>query len=185
MNTKTLNALQILAKIGRILSMIVFIFSIVGAALCLLGIVCLAVIPEGFQIGEVTIRGLIEQKAEWTLSTCYLAMTKGIILCAGEAVLAKFAERYFKNELAAGTPFTFEGAKELMRLGILTICIPIGTAILAAIAHAVFKAVTKDAADPNLDNSTSIVLGVMMIVGSLLCRHGAEVSAHTEEPKAE
>ena len=32
MNTKTLNALQILAKIGRILSMIVFIFSIVGSA---------------------------------------------------------------------------------------------------------------------------------------------------------
>ena len=29
---------------------------------------------------------------------------------AGQAVLAKFAETYFRNELQAGTPFTFGGA---------------------------------------------------------------------------
>ncbi len=181
MQTKTLKTLQVLAKIGRILSTIVFILSIVGAALCALGIPSLALIPEGFRIGDVTIRGLVEQKAGWTLSTCYLALTQGLILCAGEAVLAKFAERYFKNELAAGTPFTFDGAKELMRLGILAICIPIGTAIVAAIAHGIFNVAAKDVADPNLDNSTSIILGVMMIVGSFLCRHGAEVSEKPAE----
>ena len=42
-------------------------------------------------------------------------------ICAGEAVLAKFAEHYFKRELTDGTPFNLGGAKELMRLGILTI----------------------------------------------------------------
>ena len=176
----TLKALQILAKIGKILSTIVFVVCIVGASLCILGITCLAIIPDGIQIGGTTIRGLVEQKAGWSLATCHLAMTQGIILCAGEAVLAKFAERYFDNELKAGTPFTFEGAKELMRLGILAICIPIGTAILAAIAYGIFRAVTKDVTDPDLDNSTSVILGVMLIVGSLLCRHGAEVS---EKPK--
>ena len=35
-------------------------------------------------------------------------------------------ELYFKNELADGNPFTLRGAKELMRLGILTIAIPLG-----------------------------------------------------------
>ena len=42
-----------------------------------------------------------------------------LIVCAGQAVLAKFAETYFKNKLQAGTPFTFGGAKELLRLGVM------------------------------------------------------------------
>ena len=173
---KTLKTLQVLAKIGRILSTIVFIVCVVGGALCLLAIPCLAIIPEGFQIGGTTIRGLIEQNADWSLPTCYLAMIQGVIFCAGEAVLAKFAERYFKNELAVGTPFTFDGSKELMRLGILAVCIPIGTSIVAAIVYGIFRAVTKDVVNPDFDNSPSIILGVMLVVGSLLCRHGAEVS---------
>lgn len=185
MNTKTLNALQVLAKIGRILSTIVFVFSIVGAALCALGILSLALIPNGIKIGGTNIQGIVAQKAGWSMPTCYLAMTQGVILCAGEAVLAKFAERYLKNELAAGTPFTFDGAKELLRLGILAICIPIGTSILAAIAYGIFKAVAKDAADPDFEYSTSIILGVMMTVGSLLCKHGAEVSEKPAEQTAE
>jgi len=108
MQTKTLKTLQVLAKIGKILSTIVFILSIVGAALCALGIPSLALIPDGFRIGDVTIRGLVEQKAGWTLSTCYLALTQGLILCAGEAVLAKFAEHYSKTSLrqARRSPLT-------------------------------------------------------------------------------
>ena len=178
---KTLKTLQVLAKIGKILSTIVFIISIVGAAFCILGIPSLAIIPDGFTIGGTTVHGLIEQKADWSLPTCYLALVQGVIFCAGEAVLAKFAERYFKNELAVGTPFTFDGAKELMRLGILAICIPIGTAILAAIAYGIFRAVTKNVTDPDLENSASIILGVMLTVGGLLCKHGAEVSEKPEE----
>lgn len=182
---KTLKTLQLIAKIGRILSTVVFICCIVGAALSALGIVCLAVIPEGFQIGEVTIRGLVEQKAGVSLTTCYMTMAQAVIFCAGEAVLAKFAELYFKNELKAGTPFTFDGAKELMRLGILAICISVGTAMITGLVYLIFKAVTKDIAEPSFQNGASVGIGVMMIVGSLLCKHGAEVSAHTEEPKAE
>ena len=177
---KTLNTLQVFAKIGRILSTVVFIVCIVCGALCIFGIPTLAFAPDGFTIGGTTIRGLIEQKADWSIATCYLALVQGIILCAGEAVLAKFAECYFKNELAAGTPFTFDGAKELLRLGILAICIPVGTAILVAIALGIFKLAAKDVADPDIENSVSIILGVMMIVGSFLCKHGAEVSEKTE-----
>lgn len=62
-----------------------------------------------------------------------------MILCAGEAVLAKFAEHYFKRELVDGTPFDLGGAKELRRLGILAICIPIGTQMLAEIIYAVME----------------------------------------------
>ena len=67
-------------------------------------------------------------------------------ICAGEAVLSKFAEHYFKRELADGTPFNLGGAKELMRLGIFTICIPIGTQIIAEIVYAVMEQTLRGAA---------------------------------------
>ena len=178
---KTLKTLQTLSKIGRVLSTIVFVFCIVGAIGCAIGIVGLAFIPEeGFKLGDMTIKGLVE-KGELSVSTCYAAMAMGIIACVCEAVLAKFAERYFKNGLAAGTPFTFDGAKELMRLGVLAICIPVGASILCGICYGIFTIAMKDVGEIVAHGGGSIGLGVMMIVGSLLCKHGAEVS---EKPEA-
>ena len=102
-----------------------------------------------------------------------------MVVCAGEAVLAKFAEVYFQNELKAETPFTLAGAKKLLRLGILTIAVPTGCAVAGSIVEGIitgFMKVEKAAAmDMYFDNEASIVLGIMFILGSLLCRCGAEL----------
>lgn len=65
------------------------------------------------------------------------ALAAWLIVCAGEGILAWFAQRYFAAELADGTPFTEGGAKALNRLGILTICLPPGCATLADLAQAI------------------------------------------------
>ena len=171
---KTLNTIQTLAKIGRIISKVIFILSLVGGIGCIVGIITTAVIPDGIKLGGVTIRGLVEQNAHISMGTLYATMAMSVILCAGEAVLCRISENYFKHELAAGTPFTFDGAKELMRFGICTICIPVGTAILSGITYGIMKACLPDVADLNLHGSFSIGLGVMFIVMSLFCRCGAE-----------
>ena len=102
-----------------------------------------------------------------------------MIVCAGEAVLAKFAEVFFQNELNAETPFTLSGAKELLRLGILTLAIPTGCAVVGSIVQGVvagFLNAPKAAVmDLSFDHEASIALGIMMILGSLLCRYGAEL----------
>ncbi|MFR1260402.1 MAG: hypothetical protein ACLSCX_06990 [Oscillospiraceae bacterium] len=103
-----------------------------------------------------------------------------LIVCAGQAVLAKFAETYFKNKLQAGTPFTFGGAKELLRLGVLTLVIPTGCSVLGSIAEGIaagfWNAEKAAALDLSFDNGASIVLGVMFLPGSLPCRYGAELT---------
>ena len=116
METKTLKTIQTLSKVAKILCTIVFIFSLIGAIGCTVGIIALAVIPDGFNLGGTTIHGIIEKSGGVNLGTCYAAMGMGAVLCVGECVLAKFAKCYFVNELEAGTPFTYDGAKELMRL---------------------------------------------------------------------
>jgi len=173
---KTLKKIQTLSKIGKIISKILFIFCLIGGIGCFVGIISLAVIPDGFKLGGVTIHSMIEKNAEISMGTCYTAMAVGVVLCAGEAVLCKLAEKYFKNELAAGTPFTFDGAKELMRLGICTICIPIGTAVISGIVYGIMSSIFSGVADYSFSNATSVGLGVMFIVMSLLCRYGAEIT---------
>lgn len=183
--SKTLRTLQVLSKIGRILSKIVFIVSIVGAALCLLSLLLLAAgVENGIRFGEVTLRSIIEESANLNVHTMYAAISSGILFCTGEAVLAKFAERYFRNELSSGTPFTIEGARELLRLGILTIAIPLGTALLSSIVYGVMQAVFADVVEQSPDVATSISLGAAFIVASLLCRHGAEIGGSSSDGNA-
>lgn len=170
---KTLNAIQKLSKLGKILSKIIFILCIVGFCGCVVGIISMALGTQTLKFGGVTIESILDIKADVAVGTMYAAMASGMILCAGEAVLCKFAEHYFKRELADGTPFSMAGAKEMLRLGILTICIPIGTQIIAEIVHAVIDKTLNGAAPLDIDNSGSAALGVMFIVMSLICKYGA------------
>lgn len=173
---KTLKTIQKLSKVGEILSKIMFICCIVGFCLCIAGFVSMGLGAPALKLGSITLKGIINTEAETTIGTIYTAMAVGLILCAREAVLAKFAECYFKHELADGTPFTFSGAEELKRLGILTICIPVGTQIAAEIVYAVMKQMMQDIAPFRLHNSSSIGLGITFIIVSLICQYGAEKS---------
>ena len=172
---KTLNIIQRLSMIGKILSKIMFIFCIIGFCGCIVGILSMSLGAPTLKIGGVTLESILNTEADVTVGTVYAAMAAGMILCAGEAVLSKFAEHYFKRELADGTPFDLGGAKELMRLGILAICIPIGTQIIAEIVYAVMEQTLRGVAPLQLDHSGSVALGVMFIVISLICRYGAEL----------
>lgn len=180
---KSLNTIQKLSKIGKVLSKIVFIFSIIGIFGCIVGLLSLNLGKGGMiKIGGVTLHGLISEEFGYSMKGMTAALSGWLIVCAGEAVLGKFAELYFKNELAAGTPFTLAGARELQRLGILNIVIPTGCAVIGSIVEEVvagFMELEQGAAvDMYFDNESSMVFGILLIVGALLCRYGAELSTH-------
>lgn len=177
---KTLNIIQKLFKIGKVLSKIAFIFSVIGFCGCVAGLISLSAGNDSFiKIGGVTLHGLLGSEYGGGASAA-AALSGWMIVCAGEAVLAKFAEAYFKNELLAGTPFTPAGAKEMLRLGILTLAIPIGCSIIGSIVEGIaagFMNVEKASAmDVYFDNGIDIAFGVMFIICSLLCRCGAELA---------
>ena len=177
---KTLCRIQQLSKIGKTLSKIAFIISVIGLFGCIAGLISLN-FGNGdlIKIGGVTLHGLIDSEYGYNIKSLTAAFTGWLIVCAGEAVLAKFAEIYFENELTAGTPFTYKGANELTRLGILTISIPVVTTVTGNITEGIIAGFMKienaAAMDMYFDNETSIVIGVMFILGALLCRYGAEL----------
>ena len=173
---KTLITIQTLAKIGKAFSKIIYVCCIVGFCCCIVGIVSLAIGAETFKLGGVTVHSMIENKAGMNLPTLYASMAVGLLFCASEAVLCKFAEIYFKNELADGNPFTLRGAKELMRLGILTVAIPLGTVIICSIGVSIADNVYPGIDKLSIGEFSSVGLGIMMIVLSLFCRYGAELN---------
>lgn len=177
----TLKNIQTLAKIGKVSSNIIFVCCIVGFCGCIAGIISLAVGAEAFKLGGVTIHGMIENDAGMNLPTLYASMAVGLLFCAAEAVLSKFAEVYFRNELTDGDPFTLRGAKELLRLGILTIVIPLGTVIVCSIGVVIADNMYPGIDKLSIGEFSSVGLGVMMIVLSLFCRYGAELKEGQSE----
>ena len=170
---KTLQTIQKLSKLGRILSKIVKIICIVAAILCAIGLILLAVgADQVVKLGDVAIRALVENDGEQAIESLYAALVGAILLLAGEVVVAGFAARYFRHEYEAGTPFTREGAKEMKRLGILSLVIPIAAAILASIANQVIShGESAFSANPEV----SVTAGVLFLVVSVIFKYGAEI----------
>lgn len=178
---KTLNTIQTLSKIGKILSKIVFICCIIGTVGCIVGMILLPFADTGvFKIGGMTIHGALVNRAGMEFNALYPLMVGAMILCIGQAVTAKFAEIYFAHELADGTPFTLNGAGELLRLGILTICVPLGALILSQIVSGIMAEFIGCGDFFNPEGGDSVALGVTFLLTSLLCRYGAELNEHHE-----
>lgn len=172
---ETLNIIQILAKMGKVLSKIVYIFAIIGVVGCIVGMLGLPFSDrELLKIGGVTIHSFIVNKVGIDLGYLYPLLSGALIVCIGEAVTAKFAGTYFEHEISAGTPFTTSGANELLKLGIITICVPLGTIILSQIVSAIIVEFIGCGETFKIEDGDSVALGVMFIVMSLLCRYGAE-----------
>ena len=172
---KTLNTIQTISKIAKVISKIIFICSIVGLCLCIASIISLAIGTEGLKLAGVTIQGILQDKGNISDGTLYASLARATVYCIGTIVLTKLSELYFKNELEAGTPFTFDGAKEMLRLGIFSICITIGQEIIASIVYSVLaKSLTDVAPLPETEASGGVAIGIALIIISLICKYGAE-----------
>lgn len=170
---KSLETIQKAVRVFQILTKIAMILSFVWAGLALLGMLCGAVWYGGgtvvgvgkAQLYSLTKTGGLIQMIAVLLADAILALTDGTLLA--------FALAYFKAERADGTPFTHRGADQIRRLGIRTIVLPIVAAIVVAVIYAAFD--LPRSAD--WGNLTSVSMGIVLILASLIFRYGAELEA--------
>lgn len=154
---ETLKTIQILSQLGKILSQVSMILSFVGFGLCIGGMFLGNV---ALKLNRITIHGLTDGNVDQTM---YIAL---IVTCLGQVILSCFARHYFTRELKDGTPFDFEGAKEMFRLGILTICISLITQIGCAFLK-------QESLGLNY-----IYLGITFIILSILFKYGAYIKGN-------
>ncbi len=173
---KTIEKIRKLCSLARILSRIAFVIAVVGAVLCLAGIISLAAGADGvLKIGGVTLHTLMVEAGE-ERGSVIAAMLMWMIVLIGEAVTAGYAGLCFRSELEEGTPFTEKGSDEMLKLGIICISVPLGCTVIGSIAEGIAAALMNVEKNglPDCSIDGSVTLGVMFIFVSLLCRYGAE-----------
>lgn len=183
---KSLKTIRKLFKLGTTLSKIAFVCAVVGGCGCIAGLLSAAVGGDfAVKLQGVTIHGILDHSD----GSVVVALSGWLIVCAGEAVLAGFAKSCFANAQQAGTPFTFAGVREMRRLGILTMAVPIGCAFVASVAAGLaanlMNAAENWTPDFHFADDVNIVLGLMFLLGALLCRCGAELAETNPERNAE
>lgn len=169
------HATVVFSKIAKIVSIIVFWCSIVGAAGCALGLISMVplanvVVEEGGR----TFRELITAKATQNWSTIIVEMVYGMLLCGGAIVGAYFSKKHFTNELERGTAFTHEGGKELMILGAIhagnwTVAVSI-----ASVVGALVEYLTGEQISVNWASGTIWIEAIVLVVLGVYLRAAAE-----------
>lgn len=164
-----LSTIQTFHKLGRILSTIVlvvsvlaFVFSLTSAVFAAFGLEKMAYdffsVESPFSSGEL-----------------YYALSSALIAALGEIIISRYALKYFKAELRAGTPFNRDNAERLRNLGIMNIAIPVIVVILKSVLHMVLKNRFGDIGGNGYELISPVAVGLMFIVLSLVCRYGSEI----------
>ena len=172
--SKTLNTIQTIVKIAKVLAIIVMVASIIGAAGSAIALGAMAITGGESELTENAI--FMGEPAD-----LYFTYISTIITCVAEAILAYLAMKYFNNELAAGTPFTFDGSKQLLRLGLINLAVAFGVAFLEVLIYIIMSVYFPELQEID-SNSWSLGTGIAMMLLSLVFKYGAETASPAFDP---
>ena len=170
---KSLQTIQKTFRVFQILAKIAFVFSIVGASLCAVGVLCSIVWYTGGQVFSLFGEPITFFAGREDMNQVMAVLLSDMVYLTVDAILLTFAGQYFKTEQAEGTPFTENGANLIMRLGIRCIYMPIVSVVIASVITACLRA--EQGGD--VSNLPSVVTGIVLILASLIFRYGAELEA--------
>lgn len=171
---KSLRIIQALAKIARIICLIVFILCIIGAAGCLIGIIVVSslrnvVLYEGKTLNDI----LIENRA--TFESVIAALIVGLLSTGVGIYLSKYNELFYKRELAVGTPFKMEVVKDIRKVSVVNIVVSFSLAVVATITVLIISGVTGVHVEVSYSLFGTIGYGLVLLLISLFAQYGAEI----------
>ena len=175
---KSLQTIQKTFRVFQTLSKIAMVLSFVWAGLAALGLLCGVLWYSGGNVFGVNQELLYSLTVTGGLTEMIGVLLVDMILALTDGILLVFALRYFSAEQADGTPFSHSGADLMKRLGILLIVLPAVATILVGVLHGIFDMPQIEAAD--VGNGTSVMMGIMLILVSLILRYGAEMEENRD-----
>lgn len=183
MNNKNLETIQKVFGVFKVLSRVFMILCFVAAGITLVsGIMLFAdanvpiakiggtsiYLPVFFDVKDFA---LGNEKVAWILISAFITS-----LCEG--ILFAHANRYFITEEKEGTPFTENGAKLTLRLGITAIVLSV---VSAASQGVIYELLKIPEVYGEISNSWGVTLGVTLILFSLIVRYGADLEKNRDK----
>lgn len=176
---KTFETIKKLSNLGRILSKIVFICTIIGFCLMVLLMVLFMTVIDQSDVVEI-IESLLNKDigTVTNLGVILIALFVAFLISfAGRLVTSKYAENYFKKVIADGTPFNEENAKRIFKLGVMLICISLITSIIVenTVSAFLMKIGVTESLNFSINLPAGVILGGLFIFLSYVCKLGAEI----------
>ena len=162
---KSLQTIQKTFRVFQILAKIAFVFSIVGASLCAVGVLCSIVWYTGGQVFSLFGEPITFFAGRKDMNQVMAVLLSDLVYLTVDAILLTFVGQYFKTEQAEGTPFT-------------EIYMPIVSVVIASVITACLRA--EQGGD--VSNLPSVVTGIVLILASLIFRYGAELEKRSHPP---
>lgn len=174
---KSLKTILKLTKLGKVLSVIMFVMCIVAFCVSAAATICLAVVGDKVvEFGNVTFKSMRSDNAEVNIQTLYLTLAVVMLFCIVGAIISRLYMKVFNQVLEDKTPFTFKTADAFKRLGLIAIFLPIGASIAAGIGIGITKALVSGIDNIDINSSISVSQGLATLVLAVFCRYGAEVA---------
>ena len=173
---KTLPTIQTTCKVFKTLTKAAMILCFVGLGLCLLGLSCVMVWRGGGTVVGTDLDTLMLLTKTTALNEMMGELLSDAAYALTHGILFLFALRYFRAELADGTPFTHGGANRIRTLGILTLVLPAVSSIFSAAVYGCLSLPLSGVRG----NSSAVGMGIALILFSLVLRHGAELREAAE-----
>ncbi len=182
-----LRSIQIVFKIAKVLYTIGLVVVLILGAASVAGFLDMATGAGTFYIGGLKIPSPTEIFGA-DLNTSYFLLGYVFFNVIISAVLTFLTVKYINHELKDGTPFTFDGAKELFRLGVISIILLFIAFISSSVAAdswvGIGLAEVFDAAKSS-NVISSIAEGIAMIILAFIFKYGAQLRADKEALEAE
>lgn len=166
---KSLDRIQKIIKVFKILTNIAMIFAYVCAGLLFIT----AILMANNSSYQIIADSAPEMFADIDRNKTIAELLCDFVVCLTDGLLLTFTLLYLKHELEDGTPFTNKGANEIKGLGIRLIILPlVAIGIISAIC-ATFNAELPE----TMPNELSVSFGIALIIISIIFRYGAELES--------
>lgn len=173
---KSLKIIQTVTQIAKGICGLIAVLYIISIALAGIGLAETFFLEGGeiAQFGELTVNGILSYDENYSKTQSGVILSCYIVVGIAELLALLLIKRYLVHELDAGTPFTFDGAKELFWVGVkLSVLLVVAMGVSFAIYSTVLGQITMEGVESG--RLFSIDSAVWMIFLSVVFRYGAEV----------
>lgn len=162
---KSLDRVQTIAKVLKILSMIVFVCSIV--ILSILSILLIVFCFVGNNVEFVNFFARMGLPYEFNTVLCALICL--ILQFIGSIIIYSKVVRFYKLELELGNPFDKPLIKEMRKVGVWRIVLPIVLSVIIATITACFGL------SLNMSALSGVTMGIVYLIVSCILEYGSEM----------
>lgn len=177
---KSLQRVQKIMSVLKVLAKVIFIFSIIGAVLSLLMTLIIASLGSESEVIEEVIKqyvdnGLLPQgtNSKEVYQLMMATMMSSTLLCISEAIIYYFVKGMYNYAVEIGTPFDKTLVMKMRKIGKLRIIISIVTLIVCAI---IISITVNGSNDISLSNSSSIIMGILYLIIACFLDYGSDIN---------